>query len=89
MAVEAETEGEVVITEGTVARPPVWDSTLCMMHWGKPELQTEVDPNGYVIYVNGRCASFASVNKRPACPGQPLEPSGWSSVDSPLYIHSR
>ena len=25
-----------------------------MLHWGRPELQNEPDPNGYVIYVNGR-----------------------------------
>lgn len=43
-----------VITEGTVGTPPVWDSTLCMHHWGVPQLQEEIDPNGYLIYVSGR-----------------------------------
>lgn len=39
---------------GDVATPPKWDSTLCMQHWGLPELQTEPDPRGYIIFVNGR-----------------------------------
>lgn len=43
-----------MLTEGTLATPPAWDSTLCMAHWGLPKLQTEPDPNGYLIYVNGR-----------------------------------
>eukprot|EP00752_Nemacystus_decipiens_P010743 g9565.t1 len=45
---------EPSLTEGTVAAPPAWDSSLCMAHWGRPELQTEPDPDGYVIYVDGR-----------------------------------
>ncbi|CAB1096959.1 unnamed protein product [Ectocarpus sp. CCAP 1310/34] len=45
---------EQALTEGTLATPPAWDSTLCMAHWGVPELQDEPDPNGYVVYVNGR-----------------------------------
>ncbi|CAM9868692.1 unnamed protein product, partial [Ectocarpus sp. 13 AM-2016] len=45
---------EQALTEGTLATPPAWDSTLCMAHWGVPELQHEPDPNGYVVYVNGR-----------------------------------
>eukprot|EP00904_Undaria_pinnatifida_P008194 jgi/Undpi1/4504/HiC_scaffold_17.g07858.m1 len=40
--------------EGNIATPPAWDSTLCMLHWGSPQYQNEPDPNGYVIYVNGR-----------------------------------
>lgn len=34
---------------------PAWDSTLCMMHWETPELQYKPDPNGYLIFVSGRC----------------------------------
>lgn len=34
--------------------PPVWHSTRCMEKWGVPLLQEEPDPNGYLIYVNGR-----------------------------------
>eukprot|EP00752_Nemacystus_decipiens_P002967 g2756.t1 len=33
--------------------PQQWDSSLCMEHWGRRELQTEVDPNGYVVFVSG------------------------------------
>lgn len=33
---------------------PAWDSTACMTHWGRPELVDNPDPNGYVIFVNGR-----------------------------------
>ncbi|CAN0167309.1 unnamed protein product [Pylaiella littoralis] len=42
------------LTEGTLATPPVWDSSLCMAHWGLPHLQSKPDPNGYLVYVNGR-----------------------------------
>ncbi|CAM9316179.1 unnamed protein product [Ascophyllum nodosum] len=38
---------------GELVTPPSWDSTLCMEHWGRPELLTEADPNGYVVFVNG------------------------------------
>eukprot|EP00752_Nemacystus_decipiens_P010638 g9475.t1 len=53
---EASTAGavELSLTEETMATPPAWDSSLCMAHWGRPELQNEPDPDGYVIYVNGR-----------------------------------
>lgn len=47
---------ENVTTDGRVALPPAWDSTLCMHYWGVPELQELVDPNGYIIFVNGRLA---------------------------------
>lgn len=43
-----------VLAEGTLATPPAWDSSLCMRHWGVPELSDEPDPKGYLIYVNGR-----------------------------------
>lgn len=36
------------------ATPPVWRSTLCMEQWGMSIFQEKPDPNGYVIYVNGR-----------------------------------
>lgn len=38
---------------GAVATPEPWDSSLCMSHWQLEELQTHVDPNGYVVFVNG------------------------------------
>lgn len=38
---------------GYFATPEPWDSSLCMLRWNRPELLTEVDPNGYVVFVNG------------------------------------
>lgn len=38
---------------GSMVTPEQWDSSLCMEHWGRKELQTEVDPNGYVVFVSG------------------------------------
>lgn len=35
--------------------PPRWDSSICMESWGVPELQTEVDPGGYLLFSEGRC----------------------------------
>lgn len=32
--------------------PEQWDSSLCLEHWGRKELLTEVDPKGYVIFVS-------------------------------------
>lgn len=40
--------------KGTIATPPAWDSSLCLARWGMPQYQHEIDPNGYLIYVNGR-----------------------------------
>ncbi|CAB1096761.1 unnamed protein product [Ectocarpus sp. CCAP 1310/34] len=34
--------------------PPRWDSSTCMESWGVPELQTEVDPGGYLLFSEGR-----------------------------------
>ncbi|CAM9657186.1 unnamed protein product [Scytosiphon promiscuus] len=36
------------------ATPPRWDSTTCMASWGVPELQTKADPNGYLLFSEGR-----------------------------------
>lgn len=33
--------------------PEQWDSSLCMEHWGRKELMTEADPNGYIVFVSG------------------------------------
>ncbi|CBJ48815.1 expressed unknown protein [Ectocarpus siliculosus] len=33
--------------------PPRWDSSTCMESWGVPELQTEVDPGGYLLFSEG------------------------------------
>ncbi|CAN0302975.1 unnamed protein product [Pylaiella littoralis] len=38
----------------TLATPPVWNSSLCMAHWGLPHLQSKPDSNGYLVYVSGR-----------------------------------
>ncbi|CAM9450103.1 unnamed protein product [Pylaiella littoralis] len=40
-------------TASMFATPEPWDSSLCMEHWGRKELLTEVDPKGYVVFVNG------------------------------------
>lgn len=40
--------------DANLATPPVWHSKLCMEQWGMPALQEEPDPNGYMLYVNGR-----------------------------------
>lgn len=52
-------DGHVIdaLARQNVATPPVWDSTLCMKDWRVPHFQHEPDPNGYIIYVNGRCFS--------------------------------
>lgn len=34
--------------------PQLWDSRRCMEFHGTPELQTEVDPGGYLIFRDGR-----------------------------------
>ncbi|CAM9633051.1 unnamed protein product [Ectocarpus sp. 12 AP-2014] len=34
--------------------PPRWNSSTCMESWGVPELQTEVDPGGYLLFSEGR-----------------------------------
>ncbi|CAM9701527.1 unnamed protein product [Laminaria digitata] len=38
----------------TAVITPVWDSTDCLAHWGRPELIDSPDPDGYIIFVNGR-----------------------------------
>lgn len=38
---------------GSLVTPNWWDSRLCLEHWGRPELQTKTDPNGYVVFVSG------------------------------------
>lgn len=40
------------VQPGSMVTPEQWDSSLCMEHWGRRELQTEVDPNGYVVFVS-------------------------------------
>lgn len=50
----ARVQEEQALTDETFVNAPAWNSTLCMTHWGMPELQRHLDPNGYVIYVNGR-----------------------------------
>lgn len=85
MAAEAETGSRAAVTGGTVATPPMWDSTLCMTHWHKPELQTEVDPSGFVIYVNAGYAGIGPVDKIQTCPCPPVKRSGYPSVELPSY----
>eukprot|EP00903_Cladosiphon_okamuranus_P019123 g17595.t1 len=41
------------LQEGSLVTPEPWDSSLCMEHWGRSELLTEMDPNGYVVFVSG------------------------------------
>ena len=48
-----------------MATPPAWDSSLCMAHWERPELQNEPDPDGYVIYVDGRWVTICDWQHKP------------------------
>eukprot|EP00752_Nemacystus_decipiens_P011546 g10252.t1 len=38
--------------KGSWVTPEPWDSSLCLEHWGRKELLTEADPNGYVVFVS-------------------------------------